>query len=87
MRLIVGIDDCGHQFAVKADTFEEVKAWALSCLQGDFWKSVREKVEACHSENELLDQDSYLYDELIDAEVFWGRDTFTTLIDPLENKR
>lgn len=143
MRLIVGVDSDGHQYAIKADTMEHVRKYILERL-GENWHygmatelkarvkahpsndsllsdtklvyelysrdiftgptsayadtaldravkildswtapmdSLIAKVNACQTEEELLDSD--IMDLLYDYDVFWGRDIFTELYDPL----
>ena len=66
MRLVVGIDDCGHSYAYNVDTFDKLKAFILKGV--DEWsynkgKELIERVKNCKTEEELMDYD--LFDQLI----------------------
>ena len=89
MRIASGIDMDGHSYAVRVDTFDRLKAFILeSVVESENYNcdssDLVEKIKKCQTEEELLDDD--LTDEYSDLGVFYGRDMFTTLYDPIEKK-
>ena len=81
MRLIVGIDCDGHQFAVRVDTLERLKMYFVETLMRCD-KDLALKAAMVTSEEELLQGE--FKDAMIDQDGFGrGRDTFTNLYDPM----
>ena len=88
MRLVVGTDDCGHGFAFDVSTFEKLKAYCLMCANGenrDGWcDDLVKRLEDAETEEELMSDENMDEFSDMDAPAFQGRDTFTTLRNPLE---
>lgn len=79
MRLIVGVDEDGHQYAVRADTFERLKAYILNSISnssaGWHYKMYTQlfKRVSVHKTNESLMKDGELIDDLYMRGVLSGR--------------
>ncbi len=85
MRVIAGIDEDGHQFIIRADTFERVKKYFIECLMS-VDKDLALKAAIATTEAELLENDE-LMDTMNDYRFMGaGRDNFSTIYDPLEKK-
>lgn len=86
MRLVVGVDDCGHGFAFDVSTFDKLKAYCLMCARGEnrdgWYNDLVARLESAQTEKDLLSNENM--DIFCDMEYvpFQGRDTFTTLMDP-----
>lgn len=77
MRLVVGIDEDGHQYAVNVNTFSKLKAYVLDCVVNKNWhanmsEELLKKVIA-HKDSESLLADNPLVDELYTRHIFNGR--------------
>lgn len=79
MRLIVGIDEDGHQFAVRVDTFKRFKKYILDTINENNWSGyiytdLLNRVKA-HDTNESLLEDDELIDSLYSRRILHGRTT------------
>lgn len=81
MRLMVGVDSDGHQYAVDVSTFAKLRAYVLEKVPDEH----RHEVVNAATEDDLIDliQDA---DWAHDADLGWGRDMFTELHVPQEVK-
>lgn len=76
MRLIIGIDEDGHSFAVNVDTFSKLKTYILNHIEeymGHYYpyKSILDKINA-HDTSEDILKDDYLMEELYHKGIVRG---------------
>lgn len=83
MRLLVGVDANGHQYAVDVSSWEKLKAYLVKQLINLKELNLLGEIKDKQSEESLI-EDQDIMDQLHDLQLLGqGRDLFTELYDPL----